>query len=193
MGPLDRLFEGRDVDGLREMFNEARLAAFLDVGLHPVAAERNSPQTKIAAQCAHEFVTVAVGQSEIGDDEVERFLSCNFQGFCDAVGAFDPMPAAPEETRERLARGLMIFHEQDVQWPAAGRRRGHGRGQDGGGFGHQWQFDVKRGSLIAPGTFRPDPPAMFVDEQGRDGKAEAEPAKSRGLRFRTLREGDSSV
>src|SRR5438067_407056 len=109
------------------MFDEARLAAFLDVGLHPVTAERNPPQTVIAAQRAHEFMAVAVGQPEIGNDDVDGVMACDLEGLGDAIGGFDLMPAPREEPGECLARCLMIFDEQNVQTAGASRRGWSGR------------------------------------------------------------------
>ena len=107
-------FERPNIHRLREMKIEARAAAPLNVAIHTVAAEGDALTSRAQlAKFIHQFVAVAVGQSQIGKHQIvsERLRNIPrlFDGFCGG----DFVTTAGQETGQRIASLIVVFHQQN--------------------------------------------------------------------------------
>jgi len=70
----DNAAQLRDRGGLHDMGGEAGIARAFEVLFHAIATEGDAAQAVGGAQFLHQFHAGAVGQPEIGDDEIERVV-----------------------------------------------------------------------------------------------------------------------
>ena len=171
--PLNRRLKIGNIHGLRQVLLEPRVFALLNVRLHPVAAQGDSGQTEVAAQGTPKIVPMTIGQTEIGNHDVEAIRSRQRERFCHVIDAVDLVSAPREQPDKRLARRFVIFDEQDAQRSGRSGPR-HSAARREAGRGRERQFHMKSRALLTAGAFRQNPSAMFPHEDGRDAKTETE-------------------
>ena len=79
---LERAVQSVDVDRLNEMRDKACILCAREVLIHSITAERNAAQAVVTGELIHEVNAIAIGQSDVGDNEVELLIggkvACRF-------------------------------------------------------------------------------------------------------------------
>jgi hypothetical protein len=100
-----------DVDRLRQVRGETRGLRAAHILLHPVSGQRNPRECPAPPELGHEIAAVAVGQSDIGDQQIEILAHRDRARLAHTAGGQHMMTPATQQSRQRLAGGPVILHE----------------------------------------------------------------------------------
>ena len=179
---VDGGFEAVEVDGLGQVVDEAGFAALASVFLAAEAADCDAAHGAAGAELAHEVEAVAVGELDIGEQEIEGDLGFIERGTGgrDAVGGDDVVAALAEDGREVAQRVRIVFDHQDAQVrparsPLSARRES--RGQRWDAFGRDGrQLEAEGRAEPAAAARRHEPAAQGLGERPADRQPQAQAA-----------------
>ena len=112
---LDGGEEAVKVDGLGQVFGEARFLALADVLVHAEAAEGDGAGGAMLADAADQIQPGAVGEAEIADDQVELLVLAEVEGLLDAGGDVDAVAGALEQAGHEAGGVIVVFDQEDAQ------------------------------------------------------------------------------
>src|SRR5262249_41255457 len=94
---------------------EAGLTPTLDVLSRSKATERHRCNGSFALRACHHVVAASIRQTDIAENDVERFRFNGIHRILDAIGHGNFMAEMREKTRQRLQRVAVIFDYQNTQ------------------------------------------------------------------------------
>src|SRR5256885_9000191 len=110
--PRDRRFEFLQLYRLDQMFREPGCDALCDIGVHPETADGNATNGAGGAKNAEQIHSVAVGQTDVADQQVERIArACFLESCAHAVDGYDKVAAKFEQALQRGTGIGMIVDE----------------------------------------------------------------------------------
>ena len=181
-GAVDRGFEPVEVDGFGQVVDEAGFAALAAVFFGAEAAHGDAEHGAAGAELAHQVQAVAVGQLDIGEEEIEGdfgFIERGAGGG-DAVGGHDVVAALAENGREVAQSIRIVFDHEDA-------KVGTGRsplwasvecaGADGNAFGGNGrQLEAEGRAEPAAAARGHEPAAQGLGERTADRQAQSQAA-----------------
>src|SRR5205809_1559947 len=109
---LDRFFQALKINWLGDVFREACLSGLAYILFATNAAERYSRQILLETHFTHQFVTAAVRQSDVADEQIEiltvNLFDCLFSG----MGQRNFVAVALQHSFHSNASVMMIVHQQ---------------------------------------------------------------------------------
>lgn len=152
---LDGALELDEGDGFDEVGVEAGAEGAVQVFLHAVAGEDDAGQLgQVLADLGHDINAGAIGQAEVGDEDVEIGARLDtFHCLGHGGGGGHVVAGAKEKPRKHGQGGGVVFHQQEFEpWRGFGQRGGAVRG-DGlahlhGGLAGAGQGDLEYGALL---------------------------------------------
>ncbi len=183
------------------MHREARGKAAVNIGVHAISGERNTPHRRfLGSHLLHEIESTAIGQADVGNQEIERLARHELARVLERTGRAHIVAAVSEQGRQGLAARFVILHQQelaeDVRLGRLDRDR-FLRERQQPGFDRpsrsQRQLDLKRGAqpgALAAGT---QAAAVTLDETAGNCQAEAQPTEAVGASHRVIALGKRVV
>ena len=157
--------ELRQVDGLHKVLAETGFVATTPVLIHAVAAHRDARHTADCANAAHELVAIAVGQTKIADNDIER-LPIDRRACAGGISSRGHRKSSRAQEPANSPRGVVVIF--DEQKPHFGLlsvfcRREVRCFADQIGLG-SGQLDDECGPLTQTGALRANRATMQFDE-----------------------------
>src|SRR5688572_20395340 len=90
----------------------------------PEAAEGDALHVHALPQVAHDVVAGAVGQADVGDEQVEVLFASKLKGLGDGAGGGDGEAEAAEQPGHHTSCVLVVFDEKDTSAERTARRGG---------------------------------------------------------------------
>ncbi len=183
-GAIDGGLEPIEIDGLCQVVEESGLAALPHVLVGAEAAHGDAHQFGLGAELAHQEEPIAIGQLDIGEQQIEWDLGLVDRGAGgrDAIGRHDVMAAVAKHGGEEPEGILVVLDQQDSQVRSAhGLRRRVGRVISGsrGGKGrgrNRRQLEAESRAEAATPARRREPSAERLGERAADRQAQSEAA-----------------
>src|SRR5262245_47222218 len=114
---MNSCFEAIEVNRFGQVFDKAGFATLASIFLAAEAAEGDALDLAARPRLAHEVMAVAVGEFDIGEQQIEGGLGFFKSGARrrDSVGGYDVVAALPENGGE-VSQGVgIVFDHEDPQ------------------------------------------------------------------------------
>ena len=110
---LEDTIQSIDVDWLDQMRDETCILCASEIFIHSITAERNAAQAVVTRELIHEVDAIAIGQSDVGDDEVELLIRGKVARRFYRARSHDIVALLAEYSPEHFQGCLIILHQQE--------------------------------------------------------------------------------
>ena len=111
---VNDFFKNLEVDGFGEVGGETGFGTFAQIDVLAEAAEGDSLDVEAGGEVAHDVEAAAVGEADVGEEEVEFFDFSGGDGFLDGGGGGGGAAEGLEEFDEDAAGVTVVFDDEDV-------------------------------------------------------------------------------
>ncbi len=117
------------------MHRKSGILAANPIMLHPESAHGDAGQLMLPPKLLHEVIPIPIRQAQIADDQIKMLMRRDIRGRRGVGDGIEPMAEQFEQFRQRHARIVVVFDQEDLQASprlgqsrrSAGRRRNRRR------------------------------------------------------------------